>query len=139
MFFHTLIICLAVPRKRLCIGSMGVILIGSTYGNLMRHEYLVPNLRSRQSLSPLDEQCKIWETLSLCDEFVLYSKAERSNPHRFFHQSFLETLFLHLLHPIVAECPKKPQSFLLAGTSHPTHNKVSLKHFTVFFDLKDFM
>ena len=80
MFFDTLIICLAVPRKRLCIGSMGVILIGSTYGNLMRHEYLVPNSRSRQSLSPLDEQFKIWETLSLCDEFVLYSKAERSNP-----------------------------------------------------------
>lgn len=138
MFFHTLIICLAVLRKRLCIGSMGVILIGSTYGNLMRHEYLVPNLRSRQSLSPLDNSKSGKLYLYVMNLFCTQKQSVQT-PHSFFHQSFLETLFLHLLHPIVAECPKKPQSFLLAGTSHPTHNKVSLKHFTVFFDLKDFM
>jgi hypothetical protein len=43
--------------------------------------------------------------------------------------------FLHLLQPAVAECPRNPHNFLLAGISQPTHMRAILKHFNTLGDL----
>jgi hypothetical protein len=39
--FHTLIMCSAVPKNKLCVGSIGVILTGSKYTSSKNEEYLV--------------------------------------------------------------------------------------------------
>jgi hypothetical protein len=50
-----------------------------------------------------------------------------------------KTNTFHLLQPAVAECPRNPHNFLLAGISQPTHMRAILKHFNTLGDLNEYI
>lgn len=72
----------AVPKYRLCMGSMIVILTGSKYGNCNRQEYLQPNSDSLRSRAVLVEHSKIDSISFRCRSTDRGTHLSQSNPEK---------------------------------------------------------
>ena len=66
LFFQRLKMYYAVPRYKLCMGSMINIRIALKYGNCSRHEYRQPTSDSLRPLAVLLEHIRVWSTSVLC-------------------------------------------------------------------------
>ena len=119
---QTSIICLAVPKSKLCIGSTTCMRTILKYGIRKSTEYLTPYWEIRFFCSCLVLAYVYSDANRWCSVSILGSHKVQSYPEKssLFSNAPDGNIFMHFEHPHLALCPANPHSFLTAGISQQT-------------------